>query len=189
MKCEFKLGDKSKTRKEKIAAIVLNSRAAVKIFESRKGICLSLQGKAKDIPSMKNSKIPNTNFLNPNILCRIKALDILFKRLLRTILSNSFPTKESISLIILNGKRNVNFDPIGCLETIQDWLEPDTKKVGKSGIRGWGVGLIENDSQVVFGVSLRKKDLGMTDIDSTEIYIYFGLVLQQDIFKLINRRD
>ena len=69
--------------------------------------------------------------------------------------------KEEVIAILICAKRKVRFDTDNCLSTIRDWMEPRLKKGGRGKPRGWGVGLVENDSQIK-GFVFQDKDLGFS---------------------------
>lgn len=124
---------------------------------------IELLGPIAHIPSLKNSKLPGKNFINAETLARIKVMDTVFKQTAAKLglhFRMSFD-KEDVALIVVCAKRKVAFDTDNCLATVRDWLEPATKKVGKGRLRGWGIGLIDNDRQVK-GLALYDKDLGLT---------------------------
>jgi hypothetical protein len=162
------LGKQKLVGKAKILDLVKNSSLTVDVNADK--ILIKIYGQAANIPSLKNSKLQGKNFTNPNYLKRIKALDVLFH--LGAIHKDipRFLDNEQICVIVINAKRNTNFDPIGCLETVQDWLEPNSKKVGRKKLnRGWGIGLIADDKQAI-GLSLRS-DLNYSII-SVQPYKY-----------------
>lgn len=132
---------------------------------------LEFTGPIAHIPSLKNSKIPGRNFINPDVMARLKVMDYVYKTSIAKTGVN-FPVtfeSEDVALIVVCARRKVSFDTDNCLATIRDWLEPPTKTVGKGRARGWGVGLIKNDKQVK-GLALYDKDLGL-NLDKSIIVI------------------
>jgi hypothetical protein len=173
MKIELKLGELKKklTTKERIEKIV--SESDMKIDFDEDWIWIRISGPAANLPSMKNSKLPGKNFAAPDFLGRVKSLDSLWNSQIDFKAVPRFGLGVRVGLLIISAKRTRSFDPIGCLETVQDWLEPKNKKVGRKGTsRGWGIGLIDNDSQVV-GISLRYDEhhRELFDPESTHILI------------------
>lgn len=111
---------------------------------------IELHGTAARIPAMKNSKLPGKNFINPEFLARIKGMDVLFNHAAKKqgIESLTFGHEPVICAVIC-GHRPRDFDALNVAETVADWLEPACKPVGRAKAkRGWGIGLIENDSQI-----------------------------------------
>lgn len=109
-------------------------------------VYIELRGELGRIPSLKNWRMPGKHFVNPDVMSRIRVMDELFEKSCRP--PKSFGDKP-VHMTLICGERKGSFDLVGCVETIQDWLEPSTKKVGRKGsVRGWGVGLVDNDSQI-----------------------------------------
>ena len=101
------------------------------------------------IPSLKNSKLPGRNFINPETLDRLKAMDALFLRSTRVYRRDrlSFAGQE-VGGILICSKRPTRFDLDNCVASLKDWCEPPTKRG-----RGWGVGLVDDDSKLnIFAV-------------------------------------
>lgn len=123
---------------------------------------LEFSGPIAHIPSLKNSKLPGRNFINPTTAARLKVMDYTYKQSIEKTglrIPISFGN-DDVALVVVCASRKVSFDTDNCLATIRDWLEPPIKKVGKGKGRGWGVGLVNNDRQVK-GLALYDKDLGM----------------------------
>lgn len=123
---------------------------------------LELSGPIAHIPSLKNSKLPGRNFINPETAARLRVMDFVYKQSIAKTGLRAPVTfgKNEVALIVICAKRKVSFDTDNCLATIRDWLEPGTKMVGKGRARGWGVGLVENDRQIR-GMALYDKDIGL----------------------------
>jgi len=175
----IKLGQKKKlTPKEKMESIVKESN--LKIAGAPWGVAMEFSGKASAIPSMKNSKLPGKNFANPEFLSRVKAMDKLWNDIVQRWPEDRkphFPKELKVHLLIINARRSRSFDPIGCLETVQDWLEPSTKLIGrkqKGNQRRWGIGLIDDDSQVV-GMSVRHNEHHLFSLNPETTYIFLEL--------------
>ena len=103
---------------------------------------IEFQGEIARIPSLKNSKIPGKNFINPDTLHRLKAMDALFWRAYSSEKRLTFGSDQVVGLLVCS-KRATRFDLDNCAASVKDWLEPATKRA-----RGWGVGLIDDDSQL-----------------------------------------
>ena len=123
---------------------------------------IEFSGPAANIPSLKNSKIPGKNFVNPSTMARIRLMDYLYENSLKKCQIPAPITfgQLPVALMLICAKRKVHFDTDNCLATVRDWLEPKTKKVGKGKQRGWGIGIVENDRQIR-GFAVYDKDLGL----------------------------
>lgn len=170
---------KRPTHKQLIARYVEGSNMKVNVSQNwirEKGelelieveLRIEITGEAARIPALKNRKIPGLNCPNPDTLARIAALDALFYRAvtaseIRTL--NLFGSSK-VWVVLICGNRNRRFDPDNCFSTIKDWLEPRTKLVGKGRARGWGIGVIEDDSQIA-GLAVRAADVGLDTKDTT----------------------
>ena len=129
-------------------------------------------GQVGDIPSLKNSKMPNTNFMNPQTKLRIGVMDILFAMGAAKLRFKKRLTFETtpVALLVVCKSRSRNFDPDNVLSTVKDWLEPRYKQVGrKRKNRGWGVGIVDNDAQIT-GICVKDCDLGLK-LDKTIIVV------------------
>lgn len=103
---------------------------------------IEFHGELSRIPSLKNSKLPGRNFVNPDTLQRLKAMETLY--LNATAIHKgqrlSFGDANVLGLLVCP-KRKVRYDVDNCAASIKDWCEPSNKRR-----RGWGVGLINDDS-------------------------------------------
>ena len=90
-------------------------------------------------------------------------------------------------MLVSCAKRSRRFDPISVAETVQDWLEPASKIVGrtKKHARGWGAGLVDDDSQVV-SISAHAEDLGLEPESTQGILLDWSIVAQG--FEGVGRR-
>jgi hypothetical protein len=174
------LGKPKLKGKSKILDIIKNSRISIEVNADK--VLIKITGESANIPSLKNSKLQGKNFTNPDYLKRIKALDFLFNLEAKNKTIPKFLDNEDVSVIIVNAKRSRSYDPIGCLETVQDWLEPKSKKVGRAKLdRGWGIGLINDDKQAV-GISLR------SDLDYTTILVQPYKHIKNLLDNLVNKQ-
>lgn len=105
---------------------------------------IDLCGALARIPSLKNSKMPGKNFLNPETLRRLRAMDTLYQHAALPYRGRAlaFKDEEQVVGLLICSKRAVRFDLDNCAASIKDWCEPhDTRN------RGWGVGLIGDDAK------------------------------------------
>lgn len=168
------------SRAERVDRLVKGSELDVVIDGA--SVSIQISGELAILPILKNRKLPprfpGQVILNPGALDRIMALDLLFAE----HLERSSPPGEPVFIsrilcpvsVVIIMSDSQTADRISVLETVQDWLEPAEKKVGSSKKkpgrdRGWGIGLIANDSQVI-GSSYRASDIGPAS-DSARILI------------------
>lgn len=135
---------------------------------------IRIAGELAFLPILKNQKISGKTkaghaFMaaNPDAMAKIKALDVLYAM-------NGGPKmlphgKYGIQITMADQQRA---DRISVLETVQDWLEPSGKQVGrKKKNRGWGVGLIDDDKHAV-GFCFKSEDLDADPRKWAEILIF-----------------
>lgn len=129
------------------------------IFQGDELSCVRIEfhKETSRIPSLKNSKIPGRNFLNPDTLDRLKAMDALYNRSTRVYHPKglSFGKRAVVGLLVCN-KRPTRFDLDNCVAAVKDWCEPSSKRG-----RGWGVGLVEDDSKLNV-IAVHAADLGLS---------------------------
>lgn len=147
-------------------------------------VAIRLRGDAARIPSLKNRKIPGLNVPNPDTMARIAVLDALYWRSAPPALTFG---KERVHLTLISGARKVRYDIDNCFTTIRDWCEPAFKRVGKGKHRGWGVGLVANDSQIS-GIAIEAKDLGSLTAD-TFVVIRRWNEVARDVLEMIHRDE
>ncbi len=112
-----------------------------------RAVLIRWDGRLAEIPSMKRGKLPGKNCLNPTVLAKVRAMDALFA--VQAHGRNLGFGANFVRVVTVCGERSHSFDLPGVEETVLDWLEPPTKPVGKKRAgRGWGCGLIANDSYV-----------------------------------------
>jgi len=138
------------TASELRAQYIANSHCLVSVVHGEhhpKLLHIEFHGELAKIPSLKNSKLPGMNFVNPDVTARLKAMDELFNREIHEAgYENwSFGIEHiHVTAIFSDRDRAVNEDNL--MSAIKDWLEPSTKPVGKSrSNRGWGVGVVQDD--------------------------------------------
>ncbi|RMD50591.1 hypothetical protein D6827_03740 [Candidatus Parcubacteria bacterium] len=127
---------------------------------------LHIYGALSAIPSLKNSKLPNKNFINPKVRNRLIGLTKLFNATVTAPVT--FKPKQLVFCLVMLGKKCRVRDTDNALASIKDWLEPPTKR-NRNKSRGWGIGLV-NDDAYVHGICLRQKDFGYND-SVTSIYL------------------
>lgn len=119
-----------------------------------KGLALlhmELHGPMGRIPSLKNRKLPGRNFMANDVKQRLKVMDDMYRlALLKNDQRAPSFGDALVAVLLVCGHRSNRFDRDNCMVTVQDWLEPAHKVVGKSKKRprGWGCGVINNDSQI-----------------------------------------
>lgn len=103
-------------------------------------------GPLSRIPSLKNSKAPGCNFMANDVRQRLGLMD---RGYFQTGMQFTFGSAP-VAMILVCGHRPNAFDKDNCVNTVQDWLEPRIKVVGKrkKRDRGWGVGVVDNDKQI-----------------------------------------
>lgn len=121
---------------------------------------ITLSGELASIPSFKNNRHPRFPGIDRDTLARLKAMDYLFTA--ANVIPSGFRYTNDTLVFVMFGSRH-NGDLDGGLSTILDWLEPPSKRRGPKVItasgekirarRGWGIGLIDDDSNAFpFGV-------------------------------------
>jgi hypothetical protein len=144
----------------------MNIRAAFDWTGALSGLILEIRGDLAEIPSLKNSKIPGTNFINPLTVARLKALGSLFTAAWfdefatadRKLALPATFGKEELFAVLICGKRGRRFDTDNAFAAIRDWCEPPAK-LNRKHTRGWGVGIVADDSQIS-GLAINETDLG-----------------------------
>ena len=141
------------TKSELVKKYVSESRCfitASPLIVKPEKIHIEFHGELSRIPSLKNWKLPGKNFVNPDVMARIQAMDILYQKAHQELKAPVFNFEdEPISVLCICGKRPRTFDPIGCAETVMDWLEPATQLKGRAKKpRGWGIGITKNDKHI-----------------------------------------
>lgn len=133
---------------------------------------IELRGSLAAIPSLKNEK-SNFGGLNRTAEQKIKSMDIIFLEDWGKTWGDSYTFgKERVLLQVISGSRPQTFDAISPVETVQDWLEPKSKIVGAKikRKRGWGIGMIEDDSQVI-PLPAKYSDLSAKKTEQTLIHV------------------
>lgn len=130
---------------------------------------IELHGELAQLPNIKNSRLitrSGQSIIKPDSRARLIAMTQLYIDLTYGQAPAPFG-KEEIHVTVICAKRPRTFDPIGCLESVQDWLEPATYlSRGQVKDRGWGIGLIENDRHIT-GYALHSRALGYNADHST----------------------
>lgn len=135
------------------------------------GITIALKGPVAAVPSLKNSKAPGTNYINEKTMSRIVAMDALWNAACRSYTGQDTAVvgfgDQPVHLLCIFGKRSRSFDLDNAMATVRDWLEPPWKTVGRGKQRNWGVGLVNNDSQIT-GYAVHASDI---DLETTDTVI------------------
>jgi hypothetical protein len=135
------------------------------------GVYLEIEGPLAALPNMKNNKMPGFNFIAPDKIAKLKALTELFNE--TWSMFSQKPLKfynTKLLLVVIAGKRKVSFDLDGVAVTVRDWLEPSAKeKGGKRKVRGWGVGLVDDDRHIT-SVVVHANFMG-SDTETTRICV------------------
>jgi hypothetical protein len=151
-----------------VSEILVSSKCIVVHKWSQGGTQLKVHvefhGTAAKVPSLKNAKLPGMNFINPKTIARLQAMDILYRDEVKHDRPTFADRPVSCIVILAEGSR---CDEDNVFASVKDWLEPSTKQVGrKKKDRGWGSGLVYNDSQVI-GECIRGSDIGWTQSYTT----------------------
>lgn len=180
-------GKSKLTRQERLARIRELSQLAVTANTDSDGnltaVTIELHGKLAAVPSLKNSKPNGANFMSTRARDWLTSAQGFWKA--QSFLS-SFGDEPLLAVIVW-GKRPVRFDTDNATTTIKDWLEPATKIVGKfeKRSRGWGAGLVNNDSQVE-AWPVRASQLGL-DTTTTTIYLRPMRLMRETVAELLAR--
>lgn len=140
-------------------------------------------GKLAAIPSLKNSKIPGTNFINPDVRARLDAMTRLFHDVTKLNAPAAYGSDRVWCVVILGSACRVR-DDNNAFTAVADWLEPKTK-ANRNKPRGWGVGLVDDDAQVK-GFAIKAKDLNRNERD-THIRICPWAAVQPDLTAWVAR--
>lgn len=170
---------RKKASSEKIKELCDKSNCEILISEKDRKVEILISGELSSIPSIKNAKEIKYHNGRPylinskNTMDHLIAMDILFRRKLDSLNVSKLSFGDTkVFLLLLCAKRNRLFDPINTCETVQDWLEPSHKTSGSKlgNTRGWGVGVVNNDSQIT-SLAMHQSDVG-GDESISRIIIY-----------------
>lgn len=143
---------------------------------------IEFKGECARVPSLKNAR--RRFSLEYSARCRLVAMSRLFKEQLKELGKETatFNDRNVIALLLCGRRGNRSFDALNVADTVSDWLEPDTKQGGNSDkhSRGWGVGLVTNDSGVRI-LPLLASDIGQDTETTTIIIRDFTSVRKQTI--------
>lgn len=144
------------TGKAKLDAMAesIAENSEVVLLCSEKYLYIELHGPLAAIPNMKNGKITlpgGASIIGKECKTRIDSLSkLVLAEAQKQGVTLPYFADQTVSLLLIAGRKSRSFDLIGCLETIQDWLEPSSKVVGrKPKPRGWGVGVIADDKSII----------------------------------------
>ncbi len=145
---------------------------------------IDLFGDLANLPSLKNNKLPGTNFLNGKTLTYLKLFTQAFYAQIHN-LNYTFKDKP-VFMLVSCAPRKRHFDLDNCFASACDLLEPSSKMVGmkRARPRGWGIGAVENDNQVT-GLAVKAQDFGL-NFDRTSIFIKSTMSVRKPLIELIN---
>lgn len=155
MEAKIRVGKTKKRGKAAVMDLLNNSNCVVARSYSVMGdlasIMFQISGALAHIPAAKNRKVMTkfglVNSADTNNF--LKALTLLVGGQLEP--RDRFGD-SSVYVAIACAARRRSFDTDNVYTTIRDFLEPaETKKGGATKSRGWGIGLINDDNQVVSG--------------------------------------
>jgi hypothetical protein len=132
-----------------VAYYANNSRMEVDVLPGEPlpaSVIITITGECRHLPNMKNNRrIHNgRTYIAKDAMARIKALDVLWREKYPNGDGPSFGAND-IVVIVACAEKSRRFDPIGCQETVNDWLEPRVKNKKD---RGWGVGVVADDCYI-----------------------------------------
>ena len=157
-----------------------NSYCRIHLLANSPSMCIEFHGPIAAIPILKNNKAAG-RFPSPSCMARIELMDELYFALEPH--NESLPdygTEQVFCYVELSTActRGVRFDPDNVLTTIKDWLEPNVIRKGKNP-RGWGIGLVQDDKQVIGFVTMLQKSEGQV----SRIYLH----RYSDVMKYVNQ--
>lgn len=185
--------ESKKTPAELVAALIADSWCEV--FEKGAlGYEINIGGALKDIPALKNSKrfAGRGAFIEKGVLARLKGLERLIDVEMFSVMRSLMHEMTSVSVIISCAERSRDFDTDAVFTTFRDLMEPKTKIAGvrkKNHNRGWGLGLVANDS-VISGGAYHWHELD-EEKDVTKIFIAPFLSVKDELiaYKCAHVRD
>lgn len=182
-----------KSRKEITDDAIRNSVCNVNVATERGNpsalvaVSIEFHGELARTPNLKNRKIPNQTFTNPDVEGRLIAMDRLFGAEQLKLSTPLTFEDEPVFILLYVADRDRDFDVDSCMVTIRDWLEPSEKIVGKNvRKRGWGIGLINNDS-AARGIPLKWSDVGQQSNSFTYIEVLRRRDVDSDIFQFTEK--
>jgi len=168
------------------------SKMKLEVDQNNETIIIELFGEISNIPAIKNRKQIIYNHktkkripvISKSAICKLYAMDKLYQEQLaeKNIKSLNFKS-HPIFVYLICGNRNRDFDPINCMETVCDWLEPSNKKHGGKE-RGWGIGITEDDKHIT-SLALHSWQTE-NQVDHSTIVIKTWRSVKQDCFTFIN---
>ena len=131
---------------------------------------IELSGPIARIPSLKNanrSSATSRSFMATDVKARLRVMDDLYREKMGQ-LQVSFG-EIPVWVLLITGERSRAFDEDNCMACVRDWLEPsEIEKGGSRKSRGWGIGLVKNDSQVR-GFAIPSSETGLPSPHTTII--------------------
>lgn len=122
---------------------------------------ITFYGPVALIPSMKNWKIPGTNFANPEVTARLLVMTDLFMAAMNQ--RRIYYGKTRLWCDVCLGKRPGTFDEDNGFAAVKDWLEPMIKAKRN---RRWGIGISENDRYIT-GLAYHSRVTGVETAETT----------------------
>jgi hypothetical protein len=131
---------------ERIAALITDS--TMRVNHGAGWLKIVIGGALARIPSLKNNR--QFGGVDRTVLDKLKALDSMFRRHVNCDDTTFFGDQEVFLFAVFGDRGGTKFDEDNALTTVKDWLEPLSKCVGRTSKRGrgWGIGLVNDDSQV-----------------------------------------
>lgn len=162
---------------------------------------LSFFGPIAKVPSLKNNKNAFAFIkdgrakvgMSKSVMSEawVRAATILFEKALFAAGRKPFRYECKVSGFAVHGTRPKSFDVDNATTTLQDFLEPREKEVGKTkivnnkpkkSIRGWGCGLVSDDTNVRL-FPLLAADFGFNTVETTVLIITPFEHVKEHIFK------
>lgn len=173
---------KRKTYKELYSELAPISFCATRIIGNLKNpdlVHIQFKGPIANIPALKNQKVKGTNILRDNAKV---IFDLMTRSFQRSVNFNipQFDKKTKVFCVIFCAARRNSFDEDNVLTSIKDWLEPSYIRKKN---RGWGVGVVENDSMI--NAYAIKKQKNAKDCELTEIYLRKYSDIKNDLDKFL----
>jgi hypothetical protein len=176
------------TYKDLVQHYVDSSSMDIIIERDREGwrrLRFIIKGELEILPILKNTKqmavVKGRPIItsNKDTKAKIAALDILYRKH-----KSKIEQYDGLSVVVVLMSQKQRADRVSVQETIQDWLEPHDKSVGrtksKSRDRGWGVGIYKTDRDAI-GMCFRQSDIAHY-WEGAEIWVMKERGLMSDVF-------
>ena len=144
---------KGKAKLDALAQSTHDNSEAI-VMCSEKYLYIELHGALAAVPNTKNGRVTlpgGASIMGKE--CRVR-IDIMSQIVMTEVekqgLQLPYFGSEPVSMLLIAGRRSRSFDLVGVMESVQDWLEPATKSVGRNPKpRGWGIGIIDDDQTII----------------------------------------